>query len=811
MGAKGGSAASGPRRASGTLKTKSAAEFFAENKNLAGFDNPGKSLYTTIRELVENSVDAAEAIGVLPDIGVRLREHRAAGFNAMMGRSEVEKRDASLYADYETAAQVKKREAKEAKDAARRAKLLAPGGDEDPAAAGVLSQQQQQQQQQASQGDRGGQGGGVHVYEVECVDNGGGMAHEDIPEMLGRVLSGTNYALKQTRGKFGLGAKMALIWSKQSTDQPIEVWSAQPGQAFISRCLLDINVQKNEPRVLAHEKLRNDGAGGDPDFPAGWHGTRMRVTVEGNWGAYSGYIKDYMRRMAVITPYARFELDYKPASVTEREAAERGPSGAGEDAGAGAGKGRLRIRWSRRTDAMPRPPTEVKHHPSSVDLLVLKRLIADTRCTSLGSFLNKEFTSIDGRLAARLAKEVMGGDEGGAKLRPGKLTPEQVARMHQLLRRAKFAPPTGDCLSPAGEYNLLLGVLKEIRPEFVATSGGNVCVFEGHPFIVEAAVTVGQPGGPPPGGIKMSSGGIAVFRFANRIPLLFMGGNDVVTQQAKAIRWKNYKIEDKDAVGVFVSIVSTKIPFSGAGKECISNEVEELAAAVSDALKSCGRQLKAKMMKREKLREQAERKRKLVKYIASVCNSIYTVAASAAKRRVPHLYPAAAAAAAAGEAEAEAARGAAAAKDGMDLDDLLVSAFGVTPEEVARGRPKEEAQTVEERVLGLQSADEEKRLLEDVARGKITEAYMAAKLEEHVKQIDVEMIEAQVEAGLASSKDERRPLLVGALSHLERDTQAHGQPPPHPGRPCFERRVFASDTVAIRLLAGAVDLAPLPP
>lgn len=42
------------------------------------------------------------------------------------------------------------------------------------------------------------------------------MRHEDIPDMLGRVLSGTKFGVRQTRGKFGLGAKMALIWSKVS-------------------------------------------------------------------------------------------------------------------------------------------------------------------------------------------------------------------------------------------------------------------------------------------------------------------------------------------------------------------------------------------------------------------------------------------------------------------------------------------------------------------------------------------------------------------------------------------------------------------
>ena len=31
------------------VRQKSPAEFFADNQNIAGFDNPGKSLYTTIR------------------------------------------------------------------------------------------------------------------------------------------------------------------------------------------------------------------------------------------------------------------------------------------------------------------------------------------------------------------------------------------------------------------------------------------------------------------------------------------------------------------------------------------------------------------------------------------------------------------------------------------------------------------------------------------------------------------------------------------------------------------------------------------
>lgn len=75
-------------------------------------------------------------------------------------------------------------------------------------------------------------------------DNGIGMPHKDIPNLLGRVLSGTKYGVKQTRGKFGLGAKMALIWSKMSTGLPIEIHSARQGQSFVSYYKLDIDIHK---------------------------------------------------------------------------------------------------------------------------------------------------------------------------------------------------------------------------------------------------------------------------------------------------------------------------------------------------------------------------------------------------------------------------------------------------------------------------------------------------------------------------------------------------------------------------------------
>lgn len=47
------------------------------------------------------------------------------------------------------------------------------------------------------------------------------------------------------------------------------------------------------------------------------------------------------------------------------------------------------------------------------------------------------------------------------------------------------------------------------------------------------------------------------------------------------LSWHSYKINQaQDKIGVFVSIVSTKIPFKGTGKEYIGDDISEIASAV---------------------------------------------------------------------------------------------------------------------------------------------------------------------------------------------------------------------------------------
>jgi DNA topoisomerase VI B subunit len=572
------------------LKSKSPAEFFLDNKGIAGFENAGKSLYTTLREFIENSLDSAESIGVLPDVDIAVEEVTLGEYEDKIGLKTHVRKDNELYADFETdkerakrlAAEAKKfaQDAKAAQDALTKAASTAKGGKGGGKSGGVKNSNAN-----TSDGNSKRDNKGKTFFRITVKDNGKGMQHDDIPNMLGRVLSGTKYGVRQTRGKFGLGSKMALIWSKQTTGLPIEIMSAQPKQKFCSRYVLDIDIERNEPNVHSSEKIAN---------PGDWHGAELSVIIEGNWTAYRNKVLSYLRQLAIVTPYAQFHFKYVSAGTDVR--------------------GNVDAMFRRRTSVMPAPPSTTKHHPSAAneDQLLIKTLLSQTKEKTLQNFFYKEFTSIAKEHAGRLVAELGKGFD--PSMSPRDVTETQATRIQQLLSYARFADPSGDCLSPAGEYNLRLGIMKELAPDWIASYVGGALACGGHPLIVEACVSLGG---------KDVKAGHNVFRFANRIPLLFEAGSDVVTRCVQRLNWGSYKIDkNNDKIGIFVSIVSTKIPFKGTSKEYIGDDNVEIAEAVDRAIRACATQLKGKIVRAQAAKERRARKKVLSRYIPDCARAI---------------------------------------------------------------------------------------------------------------------------------------------------------------------------------------------
>lgn len=69
-------AAEEPKNAAEVMAKKqrdiSVSEFFLKNRHLLGFDNARKALLTTVKEAVDNSLDACEEAGILPEVWVEL-------------------------------------------------------------------------------------------------------------------------------------------------------------------------------------------------------------------------------------------------------------------------------------------------------------------------------------------------------------------------------------------------------------------------------------------------------------------------------------------------------------------------------------------------------------------------------------------------------------------------------------------------------------------------------------------------------------------------------------------------------------------
>ena len=195
------------------VKQKSAAEFFSEHQQIAGFDNPGKSLYTSIRELVENSLDAAESI---PCIDVNIIEYTEAEHNTLHGitTSTTTSSNSNIQPECVPAMGASlSQPLSQSQSQGDEVEVLptptptiveSSSSTSTPTSTPTATTKPTKLKKTTSTGT----GTQRMYYKLTCRDNGCGMSSHNIGELLGRVLSGSKHGTKQTRGKFGLGAKM---------------------------------------------------------------------------------------------------------------------------------------------------------------------------------------------------------------------------------------------------------------------------------------------------------------------------------------------------------------------------------------------------------------------------------------------------------------------------------------------------------------------------------------------------------------------------------------------------------------------------
>ena len=473
-----------------TFEEISAADFFYRNRDIAGFTNPSRAIFVAIRELVENSLDAAESHRLVPDIYVRL--------------------------SYEGEA---------TKD--------------------------------------------TQIYKLRVEDNGIGVPPRHIPSAFGQILFGSKYKLKQQRGTFGLGGKMAILYGQITTHQPASIVSSTGiSKTYMYKLMIDI--QRNRPLILDRKVLINKEL---------WRGTIVEFTLEGDYFRAMPKILDYFKQTAMVNPYANLTF-VDP-------------------------KGRL-YKFIRVTKDMPTAPKETKPHPYGVDVELLQRLIQITPYKNMLDFLRNHFHRV-GHITAQKFLEY---SNLSPSKNPKRLDHEEIVRlMHMLKKFPDFLPPDASCLSPLGEDLLRTGILKELNPEFVSVHQRKPATYAGHPFIVETGIAYG--------GEILARGNFMVYRFANRIPLLYDEANDVSLRVIQAMNWRRYRVTPEMPVAIFVHICSTKVPYKTVGKEFISDR-PEVRREIANGLREVARQIQLFLSKREHVDKERKRLGLFSKYLPRI-------------------------------------------------------------------------------------------------------------------------------------------------------------------------------------------------
>jgi DNA topoisomerase VI subunit B len=170
------------------------------------------------------------------------------------------------------------------------------------------------------------------------------------------------------------------------------------------------------------------------------------------------------------------------------------------------------------------------------------------------------------------------------KLPPKRLNTNQIVAVVDALQRfPDFLQPDAAVLSPIGKDILQTGINKELAPEFSTVVTRPPSSYSGFPFLVEVGVAYGG---------KVLQPGVKLFRFANRIPLLYDESSDVSFEVLnEEVDWRRYHVPPDAPVGIISHICSTRIPYKTVGKEYIADRPEiqrEIRNAAREALRQLG-------------------------------------------------------------------------------------------------------------------------------------------------------------------------------------------------------------------------------
>ncbi len=399
-------------------------------------------------------------------------------------------------------------------------------------------------------------------YRVTVEDNGPGIMPTSMPNVFGRLLYGSRFhAVRQSRGQQGIGISATIMYGQITTGKAATARSKVEGAEAAKEIDIVIDTKKNMPVILREDYI---------PWNEVEHGTRVSFYMNGRYVNGRQSVYEYLRQTAIVNPHARITfID---------------PDG-------------KRHFFDRATDVLPPRTKEIKPHPDGIELGTLMNMAKATKERSLVKFLQNDFN----RVSERVAREICSASMLPETTRPSQMTLESCKKLLDGIGQVKIMAPQVDCLSPIGGNLIRKGlkhVLDDVKPEFYAPPvTRDPKVHSGNPFLVEVGIVYG-------GGLPRDQT-VQIYRFANRVPLLYQQGACVITKAIENTDWRRYGLEQRGGSGIpfgpaiiLVHVASTKIPFTSEAKEAISS-IPQIQEEIELALKACGRHLKTHLNKRE--------------------------------------------------------------------------------------------------------------------------------------------------------------------------------------------------------------------
>ena len=560
------------------LKQKDIAvsEFFAKNRHLLGFDNPRKALLTTVKEAVDNSLDACEEAGILPNVAVIIED---------------------LQPDRPATA----------KQSRYRVTVIDNGP-------GIVRKQVENVFGRLLFGSK------FHRLKMSRGQQGIGISAAG---MYGLITTGKPMVI-HTRPSARKPAHHIELAMNTKTNRA-EVTVDKETDEFPPKGLKNLNTFVNSDDFITGTSVSIElegryqkGRGSVDEF--------LELCAIANPHA----------RIAFVPP-TRVSADEQEDLPLAKAAGElKQPESSEIAAPAGIDPTLTTtekdgvILFPRGTDQLPPETKEIQPHPKGIELGILIQMLKDYEDANRGggtlyNFLQERFCRVSSGKASEFCKAI----GVHSRTKAGDLEPQQIEKLFKEFQESRLPSPPTDCLAPIGVRQLLAGMLKGVKAEFYAASSREADVYRGRPFQIETAIAFG--------GELPADDSARVIRFANRVPLMFQQSACSSFKAVAETSWRNYNLTQprgsvpSGPLVILIHMASVWVPFTSESKEAIA-DYDEIRKEMKLALMECGRKLGTYLRKRHKMQRQAARRDVFERYIGEISQSINAINGADAKK-----------------------------------------------------------------------------------------------------------------------------------------------------------------------------------